>query len=71
MLGLTNVLVFTFRPLQSPAALPPAWQPVTAKTYLRAGGVLRDLTVFFVVVVVLLTRGRETWGAWPAGSLCL
>ena len=46
MLGFVSVPVYTFRPLWSPAAPPPAWQPVTAKTNLRAGGSCVILTFY-------------------------
>jgi len=58
MLGFLSVPVYTFRPLWSPAAPPPAWQPVTAKTNLRAGGVLRDPNVLFVVSLAALAHRR-------------
>jgi hypothetical protein len=43
-----------------PLRLPPGtWQPVTAKTNLRAGGVLRDPNVLFVVSLAALAHRRR------------
>jgi hypothetical protein len=70
MLGFVSVPVYTFRPLWSPAAPPPAWQPVTAKTNLRACGVLRDPNVLFVVSLAALAHRRIPDHAKPASSPC-
>jgi hypothetical protein len=70
MLGFLSVPVYTFRPLWSPAAPPPAWQPVTAKTNLRAGGALRDPNVLFAVSLAALTHRRIPDHAKPASSRC-
>ena len=70
MLGFVSVPVYTFRPLWSPAAPPPAWQPVAAKTNLRAGGVLRDPNALFVVRLAALAHRRIPDHAKPASSPC-
>ena len=73
MLGFASVPVFTFGALRRPPPrrpASPAWLPVTVKTNLRAGGVLRGPNVLFVVSLAALAHRRIPDHAKPARSRC-